>query len=55
VCSFLKQKHGQITVGSMIVAGVRTGVEFLNRTRIQKFWNWSRVGVWKSDSGYLCL
>ena len=24
------------------------------RTRIQKFWNKSGVGVWKSDSGYLC-
>jgi len=41
----------------MIVAGVWTGVGFSklknSRTRIQKFWNRSGVGVWKSDSGYL--
>jgi len=39
------------------VAGVWTGVGFSNlkkcRTRIQKFWNRSWVGVWKSDSGHL--
>jgi len=43
----------------MIVAGFRTGVGFSNlkkcRTWIQKFWNRSRVGVWKSDSGHLWL
>jgi len=44
----------------MIVAGVWTGVGFSilknSRTwiRIQKFWNRSGVGVWKSDSGHLC-
>jgi len=46
-------------VGLMIVAGVWTGVGFSNlkncwtriRTRVHKFWNKSRVGVWKSDSG----
>jgi len=45
----------------MILAGVWTGVGFWNlkngriRTRIQKFWNTSGVGVWKSDSGHLGL
>jgi len=43
----------------MIVAGVWTGVGFSNlkncRTRIQKFWNRSGVGVWKRDSGHLCI
>ena len=46
----------------MIVAGVWTCVGFSNlkncrtwiRTRIQKFWNKSGVGVWQSDSGHLC-
>jgi len=42
----------------MIVARVWTGVGFSNwknfRNRIQKFWNRSGVGVWKSDSGHLC-
>jgi len=42
----------------MIVAGVWAGVGFSNlkncRTRIQKFWNRSGVGVWKNDSGHLC-
>jgi len=42
----------------MIAAGVWTGVGFSNlkncRTRIEKFWNRSGVGVWKSDSGHLC-
>jgi len=41
----------------MIVAGVWTGVGFSNwknfRTRIQRFWNSTRVGVWRSDSGQL--
>jgi len=45
----------------MIVAGVGTGVGFSNlensrtqiRTGIQKFWDRSGVGVWKSDSGHL--
>jgi len=41
----------------MIVAGVGTRVGFSNlktcRTRIQKFWNRSGVGVRKSDSGHL--
>jgi len=41
----------------IIAAGVWTGVGFSNlnncRTRIQKFWNRSGVGVWKSDSGHL--
>ena len=41
----------------MIVAGVWTGVGFSNlkncRTRIEKFWNRSGVGIWKSDSGHL--
>jgi len=40
----------------MIVVGVWTGVGFSNlencRNRIQKFWNRSGVGVWKSDSGH---
>ena len=43
----------------MIVAGVWTGVGFSNfknsRTRIHKFWNWSGIGVWKSDSDHLWL
>ena len=43
----------------MTVAGVWTGVGFSNLknswSRIQKFWNWSGVGVWKSDSGHLWL
>jgi len=43
----------------MIVAGVWTGVGFSNlknsRTRIQKFWNRSGIGVWKSDSDHLWL
>ena len=45
-------------VGSMIVAGVWTGVGFSNlkncRTRawIKKFWKMSGVGVWKNDSGH---
>ena len=42
----------------MIVTGVWTGVGFSIlkncRTEIQKFWNRSGVGVWKSDSGHLC-
>jgi len=40
-------------VGSMIVAGVWTGVGFSNlkNCRIQKCWNRSGVGVWKSYSG----
>jgi len=41
----------------MIAATVWTGVGFSNLkncwTRIQKFWNRSRVGVWKSDSSHL--
>ena len=41
----------------MVVAGVWTGVGFSNlknrRTRIQKFWNRSGVGVWKCDFGHL--
>jgi len=41
----------------MIVAGVWTEVGFSNfknnRTRIQKFWNRSGIGVWKSDSDHL--
>ena len=43
----------------MIVAGVWAGVGFSNlkifRTQIQTFWNRSGVGVWKSNSGHLCL
>jgi len=39
--------------------GVWTGVGFSNlkifRTRIQKFWYRSEVGVWKCDYGHLCL
>jgi len=45
----------------MIVAGVWTRVGFSNlkncRSRIQnqKFWNRSGIGVWKIDSGHLCM
>jgi len=46
----------------MIVTGVWTGAGFSNlknfwiriRTRIPKFWDWSGVRVWKSDSDHLC-
>jgi len=41
-----------------MVAGVWTRVGFSNlqnfRTRIQKVWCRSGVGVWKSDSSHLC-
>jgi len=41
----------------MIVGGVWTGVGFSNlknsRTRIQKFWNRSGIGIWKCDSDHL--
>jgi len=43
----------------MIVAGVWTGVGMSNmknyrtRIKVQKYWNRSGVGVWKSDSGHL--
>ena len=56
---FLSKNIGTISVGSM-VPGVWTGVGFLNLknfqtwTRIQKCWNRSGVGVWKSDSSHLC-
>ena len=42
-----------------MVAGVSTGVGFSNwkifRTRIQRFWNKSGVGVWKCDYSHFCL
>jgi len=42
----------------MIAAGVWTGVGCSNlkncRIRIQKSWNRSGAGIWKSDSGHLC-
>jgi len=41
----------------MIVDGVSTGVGFSHlknsRIPIQKFWNRSGIGVWKSDSSHL--
>ena len=62
VRSFLGKNMVKITVGSMIVARVWTGVGFSNlknsrtrmRTRIQKFWNRSGVRVWKNYPGHLC-
>jgi len=63
LCLYFLGKNIVITVGSMIVAGVWTGVGFSNlknsrtrfRNRIPKFWNRSGVGVWKNDSDHLCF
>ena len=53
----LRKNMATFPVGSA-VAGVRTGVGFSTlkyfRIKIKTFWNRSRAGVWKSDSGHLC-
>jgi len=59
LCGHFSNKHmGKFPFGSMMAARVWIGVGFSNlknfrtQTRIQKFWNRSGVGFWKSDSGH---